>query len=296
MIRLGTAGWSYADWECRVYPREKPRGFHPLSFLARYVDCVEVNSSFYALPDPRHVETWGRLVEQRSSFRFTAKLWRALTHESEADVARGCAAFRSAFAALEHAGRLAAVLAQFPLSFHDQPANRARLQQLGQGLSGLPLAIEVRHETWFTPEALDFLRGMAGASLVEIDLPDPPPGSSARHAPREVPTIGELGYLRLHGRNQAAWFDPRAGRDCKYDYLYDEAELAQLAARARRLAQGRDETYVITNNHFGGQALANAIELRSLLGGETVAAPAELLRSFPRLSRCARAEGQRELF
>ena len=296
MIRIGTAGWSYADWEGRVYPRSKPRGFHPLPFLARYLDCIEVNSSFYALPDPVQVEAWVRHVEPWPAFRFTAKLWSALTHEQGSDLAASASAFRAALAPLAHAGRLGAVLVQFPLGFRDGAPARARLQGIARELEGLPLAIELRHASWFTPEPLAFLERIADASLVEIDLPEPPPGSSARHGPREVPRIGPLGYLRLHGRNQAAWFDPRAGRDRKYDYLYGEAEVAELAARARRLAGGRDETYVITNNHFGGQALANAIELRSLLAGAPVLAPADLLRSFPHLNALARADGQRELF
>jgi uncharacterized protein YecE (DUF72 family) len=117
-----------------------------------------------------------------------------------------------------------------------------------------------------------------------------------RHGPRRVPSLGPIGYLRVHGRNQAAWFDPRADRDQKYDYLYGADEVAELAERARRLAGGRDETYVITNNHFGGQALANALELRALLGGGPVAAPADLVRSFPHLRDATIGEGQRELF
>lgn len=296
MMRIGTAGWSYADWEGRVYPRRKPRGFHPLPFLARYVDCIEINSSFYALPDPRHVEAWVRHVEPWPEFRFTAKLWGALTHEPATDVASGTTAFRSALAPLERAGRLGAVLAQFPLGFRDGEAARARLQRLADGLHELPLAVELRHASWFASEPLAFLERLAGWSLAEIDLPEPPSGSSARHGPREVPRIGRLGYLRLHGRNQAAWFDPRAGRDQKYDYLYGADEVVELAARARRLAGGRDETYVITNNHFGGQALANAIELGSLLAGETALAPPELLQSFPHLKAVALADGQQELF
>ncbi|HVS19295.1 MAG TPA: DUF72 domain-containing protein [Planctomycetota bacterium] len=296
MIRIGTAGWSYADWEGRVYPRSKPRGFHPLAFLARYVDCVELNSSFYALPDPRHVESWVRLVETRPAFRFTAKLSGALTHEHATDVAQASSAFRAALAPLAKAGRLGALLAQFPLGFRDGPATRERLQRLHEGLVGLPLAIELRHASWFEPGALVFLGGLGDWSLAEIDLPEPPAGSRARHGPRQAPHLGPIGYLRVHGRNQAAWFDPRADRDQKYDYLYDESEVAELARRARRLAGSRDETYVITNNHFGGQALANALELRALLTAERVAAPADLVRSFPRLERTTRSDGQQELF
>ena len=66
MIRVGTAGWSYADWEGRVYPRSKSPGFHALAFLARFVDCVEINSSFYATPDPRHAQDWVRRVTDGS--------------------------------------------------------------------------------------------------------------------------------------------------------------------------------------------------------------------------------------
>ena len=71
---------------------------------------------------------------------------------------------------------------------------------------------------------------------------------------------------------------------------------AELAARVRRLAGGRDETYVVTNNHFGGQALCNALELRAALRGERVPAPSELVEAFPQLRAVARAEGQQGLF
>ena len=233
MIRIGTAGWSYADWEGRVYPRTKPRGFHPLPFLARYVDCVELNSSFYALPDPRHAESWVRMVEPWPAFRFTAKLWGALTHERETDVARAASSYRAALAPLAEGGRLGALLAQFPLGFRDGPATRERMSRLTEAFVGLPLALEVRHASWYEPGALEFLEALGGWSLAEIDLPEPPEGSRARHGPRSAPYLGPIGYLRVHGRNQAAWFDPRAGRDQKYDYLYGEDEVAELAARAR---------------------------------------------------------------
>lgn len=296
VIRVGTAGWSYADWEGRVYPRSRPRGFHPLPFLARYVDCIELNSSFYALPDPRHAQAWVERVEPWPAFRFTAKLWGALTHEPSTDVASASIELQRALAPLVTSGRLGAWLAQFPLGFRDGRATRDRLERIDAAFEGRPLVLELRHASWFEPDALEFLERLAGRSLAEIDLPEPPADSRVRHGPRHAPYVGPLGYLRVHGRNQGAWFDPRAGRDQKYDYLYSEAEVAELAARARRLAGGRDETYVITNNHFGGQALANAIELRALLGGEPVPAPADLLRAFPRLKRVAHGDGQQELF
>jgi uncharacterized protein YecE (DUF72 family) len=296
VIRIGPAGWSYADWEGRAWPRSKPRGFHPLRHLARYVDCVELNTSFYALPDPAHCARWVELVADRPQFRFTAKLHRDLTHGDDTTALdRVAADFKSALAPLLHSGRLAALLAQFPQGFRHDAAALQRLERLASLFGPTPLALELRHGSWFADGALAAIERQ-GWSLASIDLPPVPRGSKTWQAPLEVPHIGPLGYLRLHGRNSAAWFDARAGRDDKYDYLYGEREIDELAQRARRLATGRDETYVVTNNHFGGKALANAIELRAALTGERARAPAELAAAFPRLRDVAEVEGQAELF
>jgi uncharacterized protein YecE (DUF72 family) len=296
VIRVGPAGWSYADWEGRAWPRRKPRGFHPLAHLARFVDCVELNSSFYALPDPRHCARWVALLEPHPAFRLTAKLHSDLTHGDDVrDLEARCEAFLAALAPLVDSGRLAALLAQFPSGFRHGPSGLRRLERLASALGALPLVLEVRHGSWFGPEALAAV-GRMGWSLAGIDLPPTPPGSRAWHPPADAPSVGPIGYLRLHGRNSASWFDPRAGRDDKYDYLYSEQEVAELVARARRLAGGRDETYVVTNNHFGGQALCNALELRAALRSERVPAPAELVEAFPRLRAVARVQGQQGLF
>jgi uncharacterized protein YecE (DUF72 family) len=108
--------------------------------------------------------------------------------------------------------------------------------------------------------------------------------------------------LRVHGRNKASWFARDVGRDAKYDYLYTTSEVGELTERVRRLAGSRDETYVITNNHFQGKAVANALEILADLRGNLVPAPAEIVRSYPRLSKATRIvdarprTGQQELF
>jgi uncharacterized protein YecE (DUF72 family) len=298
VIRVGPAGWSYADWEGIVYPRRKPRGFHPLEHLARFVDCIEINSSFYALPKLEHAQRWVQLVEPRPEFRFTAKLHRDFTHSEleVADLEPAAETFREALAPLRRAGRLAALLAQFPLSFRDGARSRERLASVRALFRDFPLVLEVRHESWFHPAALEEIARL-DYSLAAIDLP-----AAADHPPAEHPTPGRIGYLRLHGRNAGAWFERDAHRDRKYDYLYGARELEQLTQRAQRLAGAHDETYVVTNNHFEGKAVANALEIRQLLSGTAVDAPAELVERYPRLAaiaRVARADGgagQRELF
>ena len=299
MIHVGPAGWSYPDWEGRVYPRKKPAGFHPLRQLARWFDCVEINSSFYAVPSARNCEHWAELVRERPRFRFTAKLQKIFTHERLSEDTRerdaSVRAFHEGLQPLADAHRLAAVLVQFPHSFRRSPESEARLRWIAETFGGWPLVLELRQRSWFAPEPLALVREL-GYTLCGIDLP------SAAERPSEAELAGTpggrrpLAYLRLHGRNAAAWFDPRAGRDQKYDYLYEPDEVREIVQATRRLAQGADETYVITNNHFSGKAVANALEILAELGGGQVLGPVELLDAFPRLRARVRPDGQDTLF
>ncbi len=301
MIRVGPAGWSYPDWEGVVYPRRKPKGFHPLRHLARYFDCVEINSSFYGTPSARNAEHWAELVHDRPRFRFTAKLQQVFTHESLARDARALdgevRAFHTGLQPLADAHRLAALLVQFPHSFRRDAAGEARLAWISERFGGWPLVLELRHRSWFAAEPLALVRAL-GYTLCGIDLP-----READHPTEdELVGVGEriaqrpFAYLRLHGRNAAAWFDPRAGRDQKYDYLYEPAEVREIVQATRRLASGADETFVITNNHFSGKAVANAFELLAGLNEGEVLGPVELLDAFPRLRACVRPDGQDSLF
>ena len=294
MIRVGPAGWSYADWEGRVYPKRKPPGFHPLAVLARSLDCVELNSSFYATPRADYAESWLRHVADHPDFRFTAKLEGTFTHEpwpaDRGELEARVAAFTHGLSPLVAAGRFGALLVQFPLSFRQHPRSLARLERIAEHFSFAPRVLEVRHRSWFTPDALAAVARL-GYSVAEIDLPAGPD-----HPPRDFHAEGELGYLRIHGRNASAWFDAKAGRDQRYDYLYGADEVAGLADRARRLAEGHDETYVVTNNHFAGKAVVNALELLASLGGSPPTGPVELIESYPRLEGLVRPLGQGSLF
>ena len=296
MIRVGPAGWSYADWEGRVYPRARPHGFHPLAFLARSFDTIEVDSSFYALPRREHAERWAHLVEARPAFRFAVKLHRDFTHATAADARTAgdweakAEAFRAGIEPLARSKKLTCVLAQFPVSFLHGKDEVRRLGRLRALFPDHALVLEVRHQSWFAPPAVDSVRGL-GYSLAYLDLP-----RAWNHPPEWHEPTGPIGYLRLHGRNSSAWFRAEAGRDERYDYLYSREELDALAAKARRIAGAHDETEVVTNNHFSGKAVANAIELSHLLRGDRPLAAPELVEAFPRLAPIVRVEGQKGLF
>ena len=295
MIHVGPAGWSYPDWEGRVYPRPKPAGFEALRFLADFVDCVEVNSTFYAQPRSQSCARWASQVAHLADFRFVAKLYREFTHTPDAwdEGAWSSAAdeFRAGIRPLERAHKLSALLVQFPVSFRFGPVAVRRLGRIASLFEGLPRVLEVRHRTWFAPEALASIRGLS-YSLAHIDLPE-----AWEHPPHWHAPTGPIGYVRLHGRNARAWFSKEAGRDEKYDYLYSPNELRPLADRARALSGETEDTYVITNNHFSGKAVSNALELQYLLRGEEpLPAPRELVDSFPHLGPITRPVGQGRLF
>jgi uncharacterized protein YecE (DUF72 family) len=108
---------------------------------------------------------------------------------------------------------------------------------------------------------------------------------------------GPTGYVRLHGRNAAAWFDRKAHRDEKYNYLYSPDELGEWIPRVDRLKAETDRVFLIANNHFGGKAFANALEMRARLSGRKVKAPEETLQAFPDLRKhVLDPPGQSELF
>jgi uncharacterized protein YecE (DUF72 family) len=261
-----------------VYPRRAPRGFDPLEYLSRWFDTVEVNSTFYRPQRPDVARGWCERVSARPSFRFTAKLWKRLTHEREAYGAVEVSAARAALDALQERGRLGAVLVQFPWSFRRDAPALEWLHDLFAALSGLPLVLEVRHASWNVPETYDEL-AERGVGFVNVDQPL----FHGSMGPSAVATA-RVGYVRVHGRNYKDWFREEAGRDARYDYLYTADELAPWAQRARVIAElpRVEDVYVVTNNHFEGKAVANAAMLRAMVEARRVAAPPELAARYAR--------------
>lgn len=270
MIRFGPAGWSYKDWAGIVYPAPKPKGFDPLAYLARFFDTIEINSTFYRPATKSTAESWLRRVRGNDNFRFTAKLWRRFTHQRETAWSRADAAQASeALSVLSEGERLGAVLLQFPWSFRRNAENRKWLADLSAEFGEYPLVLEVRHSTWNHPALYESLRER-GIGFVNIDQPQ----FSDSIAPSAHATSA-VGYVRVHGRNYQDWFREGADSHERYDYLYTTDELQPWAGRTRQLAASprTDDVYVITNNHYRGKAVANALMLRQMTTGEVQRAP-----------------------
>lgn len=288
MIRVGVAGWDYPDWAGVVYPAAVGRGFDRLAWIARFVDVIEVNSSFYRPVVPRTADSWVARTAGFADFRFTAKTHRSWTHEPDADLERAVPETLSGLRPLHEAERLGALLVQFPQSFHYTTEATDRIERLVERTEGWPVSVEVRHASWEAEEATDRLRDL-GAGWCAVDQP-----SVGRSVARVLPRVtGPVGYLRLHGRNTADWFRPDAGRDARYDYLYSKGELGELAGPVREMASATAEMYVIQNNHFRGQALANALQMKRLVGDAPPEAPEELVAAYPALEPDVRVQRRR---
>jgi uncharacterized protein YecE (DUF72 family) len=284
-VYIGPAGWSYPDWEGVVYPRPKPRSFDPLVYLSSYFNLIEINSTFYRIPTVSTCRSWAGRVADQEGFAFSVKAFREFTHKRGPLHDHDVRAFTTAIAPLWDAGVLNTVLIQFPWSFKFSPDARDYVHTLTRGLSPIPVTVEVRHASWSADAALNFFRDH-GVTLCGIDQPII--GASLQP---DVFSPGSAGcYFRLHGRNRANWFDANANRDARYDYLYSAAELSAIRERIDRAAATPQKTHVVLNNHFRGQAVANALQLKAMVEGRKMPAPPQLLASYPRLVEVLRPE------
>ncbi len=292
-IRVGTAGWSYKDWDGVFYPLGmRQRKIHPLEYLARFFDTTEINTSFYGPLKPEHVKLWCRRVASvNPNFLFTAKLYRAFTHSPLSITEPTSAASirptdedeiktREGLDALAGEGKLGALLIQFPMSFKNTSLNREYLERLVRQFIEYPCVVEVRDSSWNNPETLT---NFAQRNVAFCNIDQPLIGKSL--GPTEHVTAS-IGYVRLHGRNYDQWFD-FDNRDDRYNYLYREKELEDWKERIQNVAERAQTTYVITNNHFESKAGVNALELKAMVTGTRVSAPPTLIQKYPELRRFA---------
>jgi uncharacterized protein YecE (DUF72 family) len=306
-MRIGTSGWNYPSgrgtWNGAFYPaaRRRPRGFDELAFYAEHFNTVEVNSTFYGQPRADVCRKWADRTP--AGFEFSVKLYQKFTHpkmygarvagalppdardtEIVGARARPTAAdldeFRRGIDPLASAGKLGALLAQFPPSFKADAAARDYLTHLLHALGGYTLAVELRHRSWSDDVGgtLAILNGF-GAAWVQIDEP------KFRVSIRQnfLPNVPGSYYMRLHGRNAAKWWSHEKAED-RYDYLYSVDELKEFSETATAAKALVKKLYLYTNNHFSAKSIANAAMIKQQLGepidGEY---PPEFVERYPEL-------------
>ncbi|MBN2031146.1 DUF72 domain-containing protein [bacterium] len=289
IVRVGTAGWNYKDWYGTVYPGKPDKCFKELDYLARFFDTAEINSTFYRPPNSFMASAWVRKVAHNPNFKFTAKLWQRFTHDRNVFTAEEVKQVTNGTDPLAEADKLGALLCQFPWSFRNDEENRKWLSNLIGTFHHYPLVFELRHGSWDVDTTYEFL-DKENVGLAAID--QPVIGESIGFKPVRT---GKVGYVRMHGRNYESWFQKKETDETskkspgdRYDYYYSEKEIEEIAKNVKTVSEGSGETYVIQNNHPWGQAVANALQLKAVLGEEELEMPATLLTRFPELSKIAR--------
>jgi uncharacterized protein YecE (DUF72 family) len=297
-VRVGTSGWHYPSgkgtWNGIFYPpaRGRSKTFDELSFYAEHFDTVEVNSTFYGQPRASVSRTWAQRTP--AGFEFAVKLYQKFTHprmyaervkaalpaqlirgdieerkrlgEIVTELSRPNAAdldgFKRGLDPLASAGKLGPLLAQFPPSFKNGEPERAYLARLLSDFTGYVVAVELRHVSWSADVAgtLSMLNAF-GAAWTQIDEP------KFRFSIRQnfLPNVKGVYYVRLHGRNAAAWWHHSASED-RYDYLYTAGELTEFSETVKAAKQLVKKVYLYTNNHFSAKSIANAAMIKRQIG------------------------------
>jgi len=254
MIRIGTSGYSYEDWIGPFYPEGTAKG-DMLLYYAREFDTTEINSTYYRLPTPQMLAAMARKVP--AGFLFTVKASQELTHGREEPQA-AFRQFREALEPLQDAGKFGCVLAQFPWSFRPSDESRDYLTLLREQLRDLPVVVEFRNAGWVNEQTFALLQRLSlGYCCVdEPRLKGLIPPIARATAP--------VAYVRFHGRNAAKWWQHQEAWE-RYDYAYSEDELREWVPKIHDLAGAAETVFVLTNNHWRGQAVTTAKQLRLLL-------------------------------
>jgi uncharacterized protein YecE (DUF72 family) len=295
-VRVGTAGWTDPTLTAPgvFYPDDAADAESRLRYYASRFPTVEVDAPYYALPAPRTAALWAARTPDDFVFDVKAhalmtghptevsRLPKALREALPADVAARRRVypkdlppelhdevwriFREALGPLVDAGKMGAVLLQYPRWF--LPGSRSRDEILAaRERLGIPVAVEFRNRRWLAPGTAEHtLRWLSDHDLPYV-IVDEPQGLESSVPPVAAVTSRALAVIRMHGRRGATWEKRGASVEEKYRYLYDRRELAQWAATVERVSAEAERTRVVFNNCYGNYGTTNALEMTAMLAG-----------------------------
>jgi uncharacterized protein YecE (DUF72 family) len=261
-IRIGTAAWSDLR---EFYPRGTKSGDR-IRYYAKHFPVVEVNSSYYHIMPERNYALWAEKTPD--DFIFNVKAYGQLTGHQRGEPATPdvFAAFRASYAPMREVGKIGAILFQYPPWFAASEENEQEIARCVEHMADDPIMVEFRNSTWLTRErredTLGFLREL-GLSYVTVDAPQVGTGTVPL-----VPAVTnrQLAYLRLHGRNTQTWYKKVESTGERFNYLYTQPEIDDLAGVARTLSEQAQELHVIFNNNMQNYAVTNARMMIDALG------------------------------
>ncbi|MCL6443281.1 MAG: DUF72 domain-containing protein [Alicyclobacillus sp.] len=265
-IRCGTCAW--ADHH-GFYPESLPAR-ERLSFYAKYFSIVEVDSTFYGIPKPASAVHW--VAATPDHFVFDVKAYRTLTRHdrgrsSKEEWTRDAGAFRQVADVLKDAGKLGALLFQFPPWFVRTRDHQAYIETLREMFPDYRFAVEFRHRSWWMPEVReDTVAWLQQQAFVNVVCDEPQVGMGTIPFEPQV-TNPELVIFRLHGRNGEMWYKKGlTSSQERFDYLYSREELAAFLPVVQDWTVHASEVHILMNNNQADYAVSNALDWLSLLG------------------------------
>ncbi|MEX0803072.1 MAG: DUF72 domain-containing protein [Candidatus Binatia bacterium] len=296
-IQIGTSGYSYPGpspkgWYGAFYPDRKSKGFDELKYYSQIFNTCEINNTFYRPPSAAVAKAWA--AKTPADFLFSIKLWQKFTHpikvsrkkseeQWESVTQKDVDEFRTGILPLAEAGKLGALMLQYPAGFHFTPENLQNIERTLRWFYDYPKAVELRHKSW-SERSLE-LRGLLDENRASGVLIDEP--KFATSIRQDVEVIGDIFYFRAHGRNAKAWWNAKESWE-RYDYCYSRDEIKRHAARITTgiSKPGVNKAFAFYNNHARANAAANAIMLSQELGVRLKAMPNEaMLSKFPQLTQ-----------
>lgn len=260
-LLIGTSGYDYPEWKGVFYPEDlKRKDF--LIFFATQFNALELNNTFYNMPTAERLLSFYERSEGKLSFSVKAN--RLLTHEIGTDWQVAAKDFKEALKPLNEKERLSAVLFQLPESFHYTNDNRIYLAKLIAEFDGFPVMIEFRHKEWIRESVFEGLEKRK-AGIVFCDMPqlkNLPDGTVMG-----TPFIGKNAYIRLHGRNEGAWYQTGEfpNGSARYCYDYSDEELAQFIPIIKAAGREGKKVQVYFNNHPNGSGAKNGLKLKEMV-------------------------------
>lgn len=254
-LLVGTSGYSYTEWSDSGFYPDGTKTSDMFGLYMRFFPTVELNYTWYQMP---RADAVARMAAKApADFQFAAKLTRTLTHERTEDWRKQLRQYREGIRPLGK--KLTAVLVQLPPDFKRNETNRYYLANVLDGLRGLPVAVEFRHDSWAVDPVYCELE-RRGITLVTVDAPP----LHGLFPPLDVITNPDLFYVRFHGRNRSGWNSSNMQK--KFDYDYSTAELQEWGmGPIRKMSQHASRGILFFNNHVRAQAPRNARELQRIL-------------------------------
>jgi uncharacterized protein YecE (DUF72 family) len=263
IVRIGICSWADEGLLRAWYPRGVSTGERRLRYYAERFDVVEVDSPYYALPDPAVTERWARRTPD--DFTFHVKASAAMTWHDGEPTDEAFRLFRASLEPLELSGKLRGVLLQYHPRFTKSEAAKEELARVSERIAPLVPLVEFRHRSWMDEDqradTLSFLE-RHGLAYVSVDTPTT---RATNVSPRVAAATGRVAYVRFHGRNVETWNIRGGSAADRFDWLYSEEDLAEWVAPLARLAEKADEVYAMFNNNRDDFAPRSARLLRGLL-------------------------------